>query len=94
MAAASNLKISKFDPQPVVPRAFYADWPITMEVSGSYNSLGEFFERIGRATRIINVDNISVKGIEGSTDLTRTLNATCTATTFVFREEGAQPATN
>jgi len=94
MAASSNLKISKFDPQAVVPRAFYVDWPIAMEVTGSYNALGEFFEKVGRATRIINVDNISVKGIDGSTDRTRTVNATCTATTFVFREEGPQTASN
>ncbi len=94
MASTSNLKISKFDPQPVVPRVFYSDWPIAMEVTGSYNALGEFFEKIGRATRIINVNNISLKGIDGSVDPTRTIIATCTATTFVFREEPLQPATN
>ncbi len=94
MAHASNLKISKFDPQPVVPRAFYSDWPIAMEVTGSYNAVGEFFEKIGRATRIINVSNISLKGIDGSIDPTHTVNATCTATTFVFRDETIQPATN
>ncbi len=94
MAYASNLKISKFDPQPVVPRAFYSDWPIAMEVTGSYNALGEFFEKVGRATRIINVSNVSLKGIDGSIDPTRTVNATCIATTFVFREETLQPATN
>ena len=94
MAYASNLKISKFDPQPVVPRAFYSDWPIAMEVTGSYNALGEFFEKIGRAARIINVSNISLKGIDGSIDPARTVNATCTATTFVFREEAVQSTTN
>ncbi|NWG13712.1 MAG: type 4a pilus biogenesis protein PilO [Acidobacteria bacterium] len=94
MAYASNLKISKFDPQPVVTRAFYSDWPIAMELTGSYNALGEFFEKIGRAARIINVSNISLKGIDGSIDPARTVNATCTATTFVFREEAVQPTTN
>jgi type IV pilus assembly protein PilO len=87
MAAASNLKILKFNPQPVAPHDFYSDWPITLEVQGSYNSLGVFFERIGKFTRIINVDNIQVKGLEGSTDPNRTLTSNCTATTFVFREE-------
>ena len=87
MAAASNLKITKFQPQPVVPRTFYSDWPIQIEVQGYYDALGLFFEKISQATRIINVDDISIKGIEGSTDSTRTLQAVCTATTFVFREE-------
>jgi type IV pilus assembly protein PilO len=93
MAGVSNLKIVKFNPQPVAPHDFYSDWPITIEVQGSYNALGAFFERIGKFARIINVDNISVKGIEGSTDPARTLTSLCTATTFVFREEPAA-ATN
>ena len=87
MAASSDLKISKFTPQPVIPRAFYVDWPIVIEVQGNYGGLGLFFEKIGQATRIINVGNISIKGIDGSTDPMRTLNASCTATTFVYRED-------
>jgi len=89
MAAESNLKIVKFVPQPVAPKAFYSDWPISMEVQGSYNALGSFFEKVGQFTRIVNVDNISIKGIEGSTDHTKTLNSVCTATTFVYREDSA-----
>lgn len=92
MAAASNLKILKFHPQPIVPRAFYSDWPILLEVQGSYDSLRQFFSKISQSTRIINVDNISIKGIDGSTDPGLTLSATCTATTFVFREEQAATA--
>jgi len=87
MAAASNLKIIKFNPQPVAPREFYSDWPINMEVEGSFNALGLFFEKIGKFDRIINVDNISIKGIDGSTDSNNTVLSDCTATTFVFREE-------
>ncbi len=87
MAAASALKISRFNPQPVVPRPFYSDWPILIEVRGSYNALGEFFEKISRATRIVNVDNVMVRGIDGSMDARMTLMATCTVTTFVYRED-------
>jgi len=87
MAAASNLKIVRFAPQPVAPHSFYLDWPITMEVEGSYNALGTFFEKVGMFTRVVNVENISVKNIEGSTDPMRTLHSNCTATTFVYRED-------
>ncbi len=87
MAATSALKITRFYPQPVIPRPFYSDWPIVIEVKGSYNALGAFFEKISRATRIINVDNVMVKGIEGSTDRDVTLTANCTVTTFVYRED-------
>ncbi len=92
MAAGSNLKIMKFQPMPVAPRTFYNDWPILIEVQGYYDALGLFFEKISQATRIINVDNISIKGIDGSTDPAKTLQAVCTATTFVFREDLVAPA--
>jgi len=87
MAAASALKITRFNPQPVIPRPFHSDWPILIEVRGSYNALGEFFEKISRATRIVNVDNVAIKGIGNAMDPTMTLLASCTVTTFVYRED-------
>jgi type IV pilus assembly protein PilO len=92
MASDSELRILRFVPQPVVPRAFYSDWPIQLEVEGNYDALGRFFERVGGATRIINVENINVKGIERTENNPHTLRAVCTATTFVFREEQVVPA--
>jgi type IV pilus assembly protein PilO len=89
MAASSNLKINKFTPQPIIPRAFYSDWPIQLEVEGSYDGLGNFFEKVSQATRIINVDAITITGIEKDQTSGHTLNANCTATTFVYKEEDA-----
>lgn len=90
MAASSNLKINKFIPKPVIPRAFYSDWPIQVEVEGDYNGLGLFFEKISQATRIIDVGEISITGMEKlPEDSSITLTASCTATTFVFNEERA-----
>jgi type IV pilus assembly protein PilO len=86
MASASNLRITRFTPQPAVPRAFYSAWPIIMEVEGNYDALGLFFERIGRLARIVNIDHMTVKGIEGSSDSFHTLSAVFTVTTFVLKE--------
>ncbi len=92
MAASSNLKINRFTPQPVVPRAFYSDWPIQIEVEGTYDGLGAFFEKVSQATRIIDVGSISIAGIANpAPEQTSTLTATCTATTFVFREDEVLP---
>jgi type IV pilus assembly protein PilO len=87
MAASSDLKIMKFTPRMVVPRDFYVDWPIGMEVQGNYDGLGLFFQKISQSTRIINVEGISIRAVDGSSDRMRTVNAVCTATTFVYREE-------
>jgi Tfp pilus assembly protein PilO len=88
MAASSNLKINKFVPKPIIPRAFYSDWPIQVEVEGSYDGLGLFFEKVSQATRIIDVVDISITGLDRPpTDANTTLTASCTATTFVFRDD-------
>lgn len=87
MATSSNLKIKKFTPQPVIPREFYSDWPIKIEVEGNYNGLGSFFEKVSQATRIIDVGSITITGLDKQPDTRRTLTAACTATTFVFRED-------
>lgn len=92
MAASSNLKINKFIPQPVISHTFYSDWPIHVEVEGSYDGLGLFFEKVSKATRIIDVGDISITGMDKPPeDSKATLTASCTATTFVFREEQASP---
>lgn len=86
-AELSSLKIKKFTPQPTVAHDFYLDWPIQMEVEGSYPNLGAFFEKVGNYVRIINVSSISISAIANSADANRTLTATCTATTFILMEE-------
>ena len=76
----------------MVPRAFYSDWPIQIDVEGNYNGLGTFFEKVSQATRIINVNSIMVTGFDKEQDMnpSHTLKASCTATTFVFKEDQAQ----
>ena len=87
MAKASNLRINKLMPKAIVPREFYSDWPVQIEVAGNYDGLGLFFEKVSRAARIIDVSTISIKGSETHINPTQTLTASCTATTFVFKEE-------
>lgn len=86
LATESRLRIKSFTPKKTVRRDFYEDWPILISLEGNYDSLGVFFEKIGHFTRVINVDNIAIKGLDESQSKSRTLAATCTATTFVFVE--------
>lgn len=86
LALNSNLRLKSFTPQRTVANGFYEDWPILISLEGTYNNLGKFFERVGAFTRLINIDDLTIKGLEDPAQ-DRTLGATCTATTFVFREE-------
>lgn len=86
LAVAANLKIKSFIPQKTVQNDFYEDWPIVISMEGTYDNLGVFFQSVGQFTRIINVDNITIKEAENPGPR-NTIGATCTATTFVFLEE-------
>ena len=88
LAVESNLDIQSFTPQGTEPSGFYERWPINIALQGNYNNLGLFFQRIAQFKRIINVDNISIRGL-GGTDQQRSIAATCTATTFVLTGEGS-----
>jgi type IV pilus assembly protein PilO len=74
----------------MVPHDFYSDWPIEIIVEGNYHGLGLFFEKMSQATRIIDVDMLSIKNIAPPADPNRTLTASCNVITYVFKEN--QPA--
>ncbi len=88
MAAANQLQIRSFKSQETIKRDFYVDWPINIWVEGSYHNLATFFQSVGELTRLVNISNLVIRAVEGGTNRERTITATCTATTFVFLEEG------
>jgi type IV pilus assembly protein PilO len=91
MATQSNLAIRGFAPQAVATRQMYAEWPIGLQIEGTYHNLGNFLERVSKFPRIINVTGIHIKAKDngGPGD---SISAECTATTFVLVEPKAAPA--
>ena len=85
MATQSSLTIRGFTPQAVATKTMYAEWPIGLQVEGTYHNLGSFLERVSKFPRIINVSSIHIKAKEPST-ANDTITADCTATTFVLVE--------
>jgi type IV pilus assembly protein PilO len=90
MATQSNLTIRGFAPQAVATRQMYAEWPIGLQIEGTYHNLGNFLERVSKFPRIINVTGIHIKAKDngGPGD---SITAECTATTFVLVEPKAAP---
>jgi type IV pilus assembly protein PilO len=89
MATQSRLTIRGFQPRSVTRRQMHAEWPIGLQLEGTYHDLGTFLERVSKFPRIINVGNIHIKAQDAQSGTT-TITADCTATTFVLIE--AQPA--
>jgi type IV pilus assembly protein PilO len=86
VATQSSLDIHSFRPNPIVTKQLHAEWPITLELQGTYHNLAMFFDRVGKFTRIINISNVDIKGRDNSSPAL-TITATCTATTFVLLDK-------
>jgi type IV pilus assembly protein PilO len=83
LAAQSNLAIKTFTPQAVVNKDFYQEWPIKVDVQGTYHNLALFFDRVSRLSRLVNVGDLKIQALTQQTGST-TISASCTATTFVY----------
>jgi type IV pilus assembly protein PilO len=90
VATQSNLTIKSFKPAPTVTRQLHAEWPIQLELDGTYHNLALFFDRVGKFTRIVNISGVAVKG-KDKPDPGSTISATCVATTFVLLDKPAPP---
>ena len=85
-ALSSNLTIKRFQPLPVLEKDFFSEWPINLEVDGSYHSLAMFFDKLSKFSRIVNVSDLKI--IENKKPSSNySITATCMATTFVYNEE-------
>src|SRR5581483_4262419 len=65
-----GLVLRVFRPRADVARDYYTEKPITLDVSGSYNSLGQFFADMANYERINNVSGFEVVETEVQTEKT------------------------
>lgn len=83
LATQSNLKLKGFRPGATTQRDFYLEWPIEIQVDGTYHNLAVFFDRVGRLPRIVNIGNLKANAPQRTT-ASQTLQASFTATTYVY----------
>jgi type IV pilus assembly protein PilO len=91
-AIKSGVELRRYTAKPVASRDFYTEVPFEVELDGQYNAMLNFFDRVGKLERIVNVSNLLVastrKPSEAKTKRTyqyapnESVVATCTATTF------------
>ena len=91
LATQSNLAIRGFKPAASVTKQLHAEWPIALQLDGTYHNLGMFFDRVSKFSRIINISNVDIKAklppLPNST-----ITADCVATTFVLLDQKAAAA--
>jgi len=79
----AGLDFLQFKPLPSVPRDFYDDIPVAINVRGPYHSVGSFFDRVSKLERIVSVTNIRMSSpkLEAGEML---LNSDCQLVTYQF----------
>ena len=96
-AAASGVNIRKLTAGPVVSRDYHFEMPFGIQVDGSYFGIVDFFSRLSRLSRIINVGDLTFSGLgEGHTAgypvrPNATVSGNCTITTFFTTSSTAPP---
>ena len=86
LAIDIGLEVIKFSPQREAIKDFYASVPVSIELEGTFHQLATFFDEVGRLSRIVNIDSITIDIItETKTEVI--IRATCKATTFRYLTE-------
>jgi type IV pilus assembly protein PilO len=82
-AVASGVSIRRLTAKPVATKPYYFELPFEIEADGPYYSVLDFFSRLGRLSRIINVGDLKLAGWGGNTT-TRFRVTAGTSVTGVF----------
>lgn len=93
LGAQSGLEFILFQPQKEVPRNFYAEIPLKIEVTGPYHNVATFFDQVSRLSRIVNIGDVTMAEMKAAKTKADTvvLKTGCTATTYKFIEPREEP---
>ncbi|MDJ0777589.1 MAG: type 4a pilus biogenesis protein PilO [Gammaproteobacteria bacterium] len=93
---AAGLEIKKFKPSAEEKKGFYAELPISLEVTGSYHQLATFISGIAALPRIVTIHDMKLDpnskdaNNEEDNDDSDKLKMTATAKTYRYLQEDEQ----
>jgi type IV pilus assembly protein PilO len=100
-AMKAGIELRRYTAKPMASKDFYTELPFEVELDGPYYSMLNFFDRVAKLERIVNIGDLLVatpkKASDAKTKHTyqyapnESVVATCTATTF-FSHDMEPPA--
>jgi type IV pilus assembly protein PilO len=91
-AAKAGVELRRYTAKPVAPKEYYSELPFDMELDGPYYSMLNFFDRVGKLERIVNISGLLVSNTKDPASAkakhtyqyapNESVVATFTATTF------------
>ena len=98
----AGIEIRRYTAKPVSSKDFYSEMPFEIEIDGPYYGVLNFFDRLGKTERIVNVSSLLMatprKSGDAKTKATyqyapgESVVATCTATTFFSHDMTPAPS--
>lgn len=69
VGTSAGLNFKMLNWQKEVPKEFYTELPIEMEVSGGYHNVGEFMSKVADLPRIVTLHDFTLAGEKGALEL-------------------------
>lgn len=101
-AQKAGVELRRYAAKPVTSKEYYSEVPFDMELDGPYYSMLNFFDRVGKQERIVNISDLLVSTTKKATDAkvkhqyqyapNESVAATFTATTFYSHDLTPPPA--
>jgi type IV pilus assembly protein PilO len=101
-ALKAGIEVRRYTADPVSSKEFYSEMPFDVELDGPYYAVLNFFDRVSKLERIVNISNLLVATTKKPSEAkakhtyqyaaSESIVATCTATTF-FSHDAPAPVT-
>src|SRR5216684_5510608 len=101
-AQKAGVELRRYTAQPTSAKEYYTEVPFAMELDGPYYSMLNFFDRVGKLERIVNISGLLVSTSKNPSAAkakhtyqyapNESVVATCTATTFFSHDLNPGPA--
>ena len=101
-ARSAGIEIRRYTVLPVVTREFYSEAPVELELDGPYFGVVQFYERVAKMERLVNVSGLQMATIKTPAQAKakkvyqyapkETVAATCVATVFFNPPQPVAPA--
>jgi type IV pilus assembly protein PilO len=80
---SAGLEFLTFKPLAAVPKDFYSEIPIDIQVRGPYHNMGSFLDHVSKLNRIVSVSNVKIT-VPSKSEGEILLDSTCRLVTYQF----------
>jgi type IV pilus assembly protein PilO len=100
-ASAAGVEVRRYTPKDTTAKEYYVEVPVDIDVDGPYYSVLNFYDRMQKSERIVNVSHLSMGALKGGKSSVKktykwspneTVYANCLLTTFYSTSKGGVPS--